>query len=181
MVIMAPPLASAIESINARYRTDELPATVLMTPQGSQMTHAAAQHFSGMKSLIIVCGHYEGIDERFIEEYVDWEISIGDFVLTGGEIPAMAMVDSVTRLIPGVLGDIGSAKEESFSNDNRGMLEGPVYTRPAEFRGRTVPEVLLNGNRREVERFRRRKAAERTLARRPDLMKGWGPEPPIED
>ena len=177
MVMMAPPLAAAIDTINARYPADRRPTTVLMSPQGIPMNHDTAQQFSGMGALTIVCGHYEGVDERFIEEYVDCEISIGDFVLTGGEIPAMALVDSVARLIPGVLGDVASAKEESFSPDNSGMLEGPVYTRPSEWNGRKVPEVLLTGNRREVERFRRRKAAERTLVRRPDLMQGWGPMP----
>ena len=139
------------------------------------MTHDVAQRLSQLESLIIVCGHYEGVDERFIEACVDWEISIGDFVLTGGEIPAMAVIDSVARLVPGILGDSDSVRQESFSSDTRGMLEGPVYTRPPEFRGVRVPEVLLNGNRHEIERFRTKKAAERTLERRPDLMQGWGP------
>ena len=175
MVMMAPPLTKAVETINARYESTDRPLTVLMSPQGQPMTHEVAQSMSQLQAVTIVCGHYEGVDERFIESFVDVEISVGDFVMTGGEIPAMAVIDSIARLIPGVLGDADSTREESFSTEIGGMLEGPVYTRPAEFRGVRVPEVLLTGNRHEVERFRVRKAAERTLARRPDLMEGWGP------
>lgn len=175
MVMMAPPLTKAVETINARYESNDRPLIVLMSPQGQPMTHELAQRMSQLAAVTIVCGHYEGVDERFIEACVDSEISVGDFVMTGGEIPAMAVIDSIARLIPGVLGDADSTREESFSTEIGGMLEGPVYTRPAEFRGVRVPEVLLTGNRHEVERFRTRKAAERTLARRPDLMEGWGP------
>ena len=177
MVMMPVPLAEAVASINREYPSDATPATILMSPQGSPMTHQLAQNFSKTDSLTLVCGHYEGVDERFIEECIDIEVSVGDFVMTGGEIPAMAVIDAVARLVPGVLGDAESAEEESFSNQIGGMLEGPVYTRPAVFRGRRVPEVLLNGNRHEVERYRKRIAAERTIARRPDLMQDWGPEP----
>ena len=177
MVMMAPPLTKAVETINARYESTDRPLTVLMSPQGQPMTHDVAQSMAQLEAITIVCGHYEGVDERFIESSVDSEISIGDFVMTGGEIPAMAVIDSVARLIPGVVGDADSTREESFSAEIGRMLEGPVYTRPAEFRGVRVPEVLLTGNRHEVERFRTRKAAERTLARRPDLMEGWGPTP----
>ena len=176
MVMMAPPLAKAVESVREQYSDGEHPLTVLMSPQGRKMDHQLATRLSNLAAVVVVCGHYEGVDERFIEEYVDLEISVGDFVMTGGEIPAMAIIDSVARLVPGVLGDAESAKNESFSNLSGGLLEGPVYTRPAEFRGRRVPEVLLNGNRHEAERYRKRIAAERTLARRPDLMQGWGPE-----
>ena len=175
MVMMAPPLAKAVDSINDRYPVDHQPKTILMSPQGSPMSHQIANDLSSLAAVTLVCGHYEGVDERFIEEYVDLEISVGDFVMTGGEIPAMAIIDSVTRLIPGALGDDESARNETFSTANSGMLEGPVYTRPAEFRGRRVPGVLLNGNQRAVERFRKGIAAERTIARRPDLMQGWGP------
>ena len=175
MVMMAPPLTKAIEAIHARYAEQARPPTVLMSPQGRPMSHELAQRLSQLEWLTIVCGHYEGVDERFIEASVDCEISVGDFVLTGGEIPAMAVIDSVARLVPGVLGDSDSTRQESFSNDSHGMLEGPVYTRPPEFRGVRVPEVLLTGNRHEIERFRTKKAAERTLKRRPDLMQGWGP------
>lgn len=177
MVMMPAPLAKAVDSINREYSPDTPPTAVLMSPQGRPMTHQLAQNFSKVDALTLVCGHYEGVDERFIEECIDIEVSVGDFVMTGGEIPAMAVIDAVARLVPGVLGDPESAEEESFSNQIGGMLEGPVYTRPAVFRGRRVPEVLLNGNLHEVERYRKRIAAERTMARRPDLMQGWGPEP----
>ncbi len=177
MVMMPVPLAEAVDSINHEYPPDALPTTILMSPQGGPMTHQLAEKLSQIDALTLVCGHYEGVDERFIEECIDIEVSVGDFVMTGGEIPAMAVIDAVARLVPGVLGDSGSVEEESFSNQIGGMLEGPVYTRPAVFRGRRVPEVLLNGNRHEVERYRKRIAAERTMARRPDLMQGWGPEP----
>ncbi len=177
MVMMAPPLAKAVDSVRGQYPTDNPPLTVLMSPQGLSMSHQIALDLSNCQAVILVCGHYEGVDQRFIEEYVDLEISVGDFVMTGGEIPAMAVIDAVSRLVPGVLGDAESIREESFSSESGGILEGPVYTRPAEFRGRRVPEVLLTGNRGEVERYRKRGAAERTLERRPDLMRGWGPTP----
>ncbi len=175
MVMMAPPLARAIDTIDKRYPPSERPYTVLMSPQGQPMSHQIAQELSSRSTITLVCGHYEGVDERFIVECVDAEISIGDFVMTGGEIPAMAIIDAVSRLIPGTLGDAESASEDSFTDAQHGMLEGPVYTRPVEFRGHRVPEVLLTGNHHEVERYRRMKSAERTLARRPDLMQGWGP------
>ena len=181
MVMMAPPLTKAVETINAKYADTDRPLTILMSPQGRPMTHQIARRLSQLESLTIVCGHYEGVDERFIETCVDSEISIGDFILTGGEIPAMAVIDAVARLVPGVVGDSDSVLQESFSKDSHGMLEGPIYTRPPEFRGVRVPEVLLTGNRHEIERFRTKKAAERTLDRRPDLMQGWGPEPPSGD
>ena len=181
MVMMARPLARAVDAIHAGYAPDQRPMTVLMSPQGRPMSHQHAMEFSRLDALTLVCGHYEGVDERFIEEYVDLEISVGDFVMTGGEIPAMAVIDSVSRLVPGVLGDSESVREESFSAESGGILEGPTYTRPAEFRGRRVPEVLLTGNQREVQRYRKRVAAERTLERRPDLMQGWGPTPSEED
>lgn len=177
MVMMAQPLAKAVESVREKYSDGECPMTVLMTPQGRKMDHQLATSLSNFTAVVLVCGHYEGVDERFIEEYVDLEVSVGDFILTGGEIPAMAIIDSVARLVPGVLGDTESAKNESFSNQSGGLLEGPVYTRPAEFRGRRVPEVLLTGNQHEIERYRKRAAAQRTLDRRSDLMQGWGPIP----
>ena len=177
MVMMPAPLVEAVDSINREYPPDVAPTTILMSAQGRPMTHQLAQNLSQIDALTLVCGHYEGVDERFIEECVDIEVSVGDFVMTGGEIPAMAVIDAVARLVPGVLGDSESTARESFSDQIGGILEGPVYTRPAEFRGRRVPEVLLNGNRHEVERYRKRIAAERTMARRPDLMQGWGPDP----
>ena len=177
MVMMAPPLAKAVDSISDQYPTGHQPKTILMSPQGISMSHKIANDLSDFAAITLICGHYEGVDERFIEEYVDLEISVGDFVMTGGEIPAMAVIDSVTRLLPGALGSNDSTVSESFSVANGGMLEGPVYTRPLEFHGRRAPEVLLNGNRQEVERYRKRVAAERTMARRPDLIRGWGPDP----
>ena len=174
MVMMAPPLAKAVESVGTQYLEGQVPKTLLMSPQGIPMSHQLATTLSSHHAITLVCGHYEGVDERFIEEHVDLEVSVGDFVMTGGEIAAMAIIDAVARLLPGVLGDTESAQMESFADANRGMLEGPVYTRPAEFRGRRVPEVLLNGNLHEVERYRKRIAAERTLDRRPELMRGWG-------
>jgi len=177
MVMMAPPLAKAVDSINDQYGTGHGPKTILMSPQGIPMNHKIANDLSDFAATTLVCGHYEGVDERFIEEYVDLEISVGDFVMTGGEIPAMAVIDSVTRLLPGALGSADSTISESFSVASGGMLEGPVYTRPLEFHGRRAPEVLLNGNRQEVEQYRKRVAAERTMARRPDLIRGWGPDP----
>ncbi len=175
MVMMAPPLFSAVESIKMRYSPSDAPPVALTTPQGETFSHQIAQRFALLPALIIVCGRYEGIDERFVQHGVDREISIGDFVITGGEIAAMAIIDAVARLLPGVLGDDESAKHESFAPLNDGMLEGPVYTRPANYRGWRVPEELLTGNHAAVEAFRRREAAARTEQRRPDLMRGWGP------
>jgi len=127
-----------------------------------------AQELSGEEELIILCGHYEGVDERVIEEIVTDEISIGDYVLTGGELAAMAVIDSVSRLIPGVLNKEESHLDETFSDN---LLEYPQYTRPAEFLGRKVPEVLLSGNHGMVDKWRREKALERTLKKRPELLK----------
>ncbi len=181
MVMMAQPLFDAVDHINAEYPLDQKPLVVFMSPQGERFTHEVALEFSALSAVTIVCGHYEGVDERFIENSVDREVSIGDFVLTGGEIPAMAVVDAIARLLPGVLGDDDSSSQESFSNRIGGMLEGPVYTRPAEVRGLRTPEELLTGDHAAVERYRRRSAAERTMRRRPDLMAGWGPPESEED
>jgi tRNA (guanine37-N1)-methyltransferase len=138
-----------------------------MTPQGKPLDQDLAKKLAKEKRLILICGHYEGVDER-IRELADEEISIGDYVLTCGELPAMVLIDSVVRLIPGVLGDDESVKFESFEN---GMLEYPQYTRPAEFEGRRVPQVLLNGDHKKIEEWRKAEAIKRTQARRPDLVK----------
>ena len=175
MVIMAPPLLDALDQINAGYPTGTQPPVIYMSPQGERFTHESALELSSLPALTIVCGHYEGVDERYIQLDLDREISIGDFVLTGGEIPAMAIVDAVARLLPRVLGDDTSANRETFSLQNRGMLEGGVYTRPVEVEGLRVPRELLTGDHAAVERYRRRVAAERTMHRRSDLMEGWGP------
>ena len=139
-----------------------------MTPQGKRFDQPAAKKMSKYKHIIVVCGHYEGIDERFRKKLVTDEISLGDFVLTGGEIPAMALVDSIVRLVPGVVGDEGSLEHESFES---GLLEYPQYTRPAEFRGLKVPDVLLSGDHNKIDAWRRKMALSRTRSRRPDMYK----------
>jgi tRNA (guanine37-N1)-methyltransferase len=140
---------------------------ILTSPRGEPFTQSVARELAAEDGLIILCGRYEGIDERVLELYVDRELSIGDFVLTGGELAAMVIVDAVSRLVPGVLGSEESALDESFSD---GLLEYPQYTRPPEFRGRTVPQVLLSGNHREIDRWRRQQALRQTVQRRPDLL-----------
>lgn len=176
MVMMAPPLVDAVESIWARYPDADRPQVVMLSPQGVPFDQSAARSFAARPSLILVCGRYEGVDERFVEQCVDLELSVGDFVLTGGEIAAMAVIDAVARLVPGVLGDDDSSHVESFSAGTGGKLEAAVYTRPATYRGQRVPEVLLSGDHAAVEQFRRTSSAERTLKRRPDLMEGWTPQ-----
>ncbi len=143
--------------------------TILLTPQGQVYKQNMALELSKETNLILICGHYEGFDER-IRDYVDLEISIGDYVLTGGEIPAMIITDSVARLLPGVLGDDTSSHDESHSD---GLLEYPQYTRPPIYDGKEVPEILLGGNHPKIEQWRREQAIERTKARRPDLMGGY--------
>lgn len=140
---------------------------VLLSPQGTPLSQKVLQRLAGEKHLILVCGHYEGVDERAREMVVDEEISIGDYILTNGGLPAMVLVDGVVRLLPGALGDAESAGQESFSD---GLLEYPQYTRPAEFRDRKVPEVLLSGNHPEIARWRRRMSEARTRDRRADLL-----------
>lgn len=142
------------------------PKVILTTPRGQKFNQIAARRLAKEDSLIIICGHYEGFDER-IMELVDEEISLGDFILTGGEIPAMAVVDAVARLIPGVLGDEASAHDESFS---RGLLEYPHYTRPDDFRGHKVPDILKSGNHVKIEAWRREQAVKKTQANRPELL-----------
>lgn len=162
MVMKAEPLFRAVESVAT-------PASrvVLMTPQGKRFTQAAARRLSGERHLVFVCGHYEGVDERVRQALVHEEISIGDYVLTNGVLPAAVVIDAVVRLLPGVLGGDGAAEDESFS---RRGLEYPHYTRPAEFRGMSVPEVLLSGNHGEVDHWRGTQAEQRTRERRPDLL-----------
>ena len=153
--------------IDVRRKTsDESAKVILLTPQGQVYKQKIAQELAKESNLILICGHYEGFDER-IREYVDLEISIGDYVLTGGEIPAMIVVDSVARLLPGVLGDDVSSSDESHSD---GLLEYPQYTRPEEYGEKKVPTILLGGNHPEIEKWRREQAKERTKARRPDLL-----------
>jgi tRNA (guanine37-N1)-methyltransferase len=139
-----------------------------MTPQGERFCQKMAEELAEHQQLIMICGHYEGVDERVRTHLATREISIGDYVLTGGELSAMVIVDAVSRLVPGVLGNCESASSDSFS---MGLLEYPHYTRPAEYRGWRVPEVLLSGNHREIDAWRRREALLRTRAKRPDLLR----------
>ncbi len=140
-----------------------------MSPQGNVLTQARAREFSeNYDNIVILCGHYEGVDQRIIDEIVDEEISIGDYVLTGGEIPACIVVDAIARLLPGVLSDAECYEKESFSDET--LLEYPQYTRPYDFRGRTVPEVLLSGHHANIEKWREQKAIEKTKAVRPELI-----------
>ena len=162
MMLMAEPLAKAVESVSGGAK----PYVVYPSPQGVHLHQELVEDLARKEHLVIVCGHYEGVDERFTEKYVDMEISLGDLVLTGVEMPAMAIVDAVSRLIPGVVGSESSVEEDSFYS---GMLDTPHYTRPAQWRGERVPEVLLNGDAKAIERWRRRQSVERTLDRRPDI------------
>ena len=162
MMLMAEPLAKAVESVSCGAK----PYVVYPSPQGVRLHQELVEDLARKEHLVIVCGHYEGVDERFTEKYVDMEISLGAFVLTGGEMPARAIVDAVSRLIPGVVGSESSVEEDSFYS---GMLDTPHYTRPAQWRGERVPEVLLNGDAKAIERWRRRQSVERTLDRRPDI------------
>jgi tRNA (guanine37-N1)-methyltransferase len=164
MVMKVEPIALALDDIVP----DRASATViLLSPQGKVFNQQIALELSNSPRLVLICGHYEGVDERVRAHLVDREISIGDYVLTGGEIPAMAVVDAVARLLSGVLGNRESARSDSFS---AGLLEYPQYTRPVEYRGWRVPEVLLSGNHREIEIWREREALRRTASRRPDLL-----------
>jgi tRNA (guanine37-N1)-methyltransferase len=162
MVMKPEPIFAAVESLQTAAST-----VVLMTPQGRRFDQAMAREFSTAQHLIIVCGHYEGVDHRVIEQLVDAEISIGDYVLTNGAIAAVVFVDAIVRLLPGVLGHEQSASDDSFAG---GLLEGPQYTRPAEFRGWKVPEILLSGHHAEIAAWRKREAEQRTRENRPDLL-----------
>jgi tRNA (guanine37-N1)-methyltransferase len=164
MVMKPEPLAASIEA--AKLSNPDAPV-LLMSPCGKLFTNDMAAELAGRSGIILVCGRYEGVDERISRLYVDREVSVGDFVMTGGELAAMMIVDAVSRFIPGVLGTASSAYTDSFSG---GLLEYPQYTRPPEFGGLRVPEVLLSGNHADIERWRRREALRRTLERRPDLM-----------
>jgi len=169
MVMRADVLMAAIESLDADAPSGVLAHRVLLTPQGQPFNQSKAQSLSARDAVMLVCGRYEGFDER-IREYVSEEISLGDFVMTGGEVAAMAVVDACARLLPGVLGNETSAVEESHSPATGGLLEYPHFTRPVEFRGRRVPDVLQGGNHAEIARWRQSQAVERTQQRRPDLL-----------
>ena len=165
MVMQAPPIYDAYQDIvkELGYK----PRVIYMTPQGKTYDQSNAKSFAEEKDIVILCGHYEGVDERVLEEIVTDNISIGDYVLTGGELPALVVIDSITRLVPGVLNNDDSAVTESFED---GLLEHPQYTRPAEFYGKEVPEILLSGNHAKIDEYRRQESLKRTHERRPDML-----------
>jgi tRNA (guanine37-N1)-methyltransferase len=163
MVMAAQPFFDAVEAID----TDRVAHVVLLTPQGRTFTQSIAKELARREHLILLCGRYEGVDERVAAYLADEELSIGDYVLAGGEVASLVVIDAVARLIPGVVGEPESVIQDSFEH---GLLDHPHYTRPAEFRGHPVPEVLLSGNHAEIERWRRDEAERRTRERRPDLL-----------
>ncbi|HEY9569933.1 MAG TPA: tRNA (guanosine(37)-N1)-methyltransferase TrmD [Metalysinibacillus sp.] len=166
MVLKPEPMFEAVEKLSEGRK----PRVVLLCPQGERYTQKKAEEFAQEEELILLCGHYEGYDERIREYLVTDEISIGDYVLTGGEIAAMTIVDSVVRLLPGVLGQEASHVNDSFST---GLLEHPHYTRPADFRGMKVPDILLSGHHANIEKWREQQSLKRTFLRRPDLLENY--------
>ena len=165
MVMKPEPLAKAVEAI--RSTRGQPDAVILLSPQGRRFDQAEVVRLSRLPHVVLLCGRYEGMDERVRLTVATEELSIGDYVLSGGEIPALAVVDAVSRLVPGVVGDSRSVEEDSFS---RGLLDYPHYTRPSEFAGQVVPDVLLSGHHEEVRRWRKKTALQRTLERRPELL-----------
>lgn len=191
MVLKPEPIFECLESLavaprEQRLRTEARETVILLSPQGQMFAQGVAQELMRRERIVLICGRYEGVDERVGEFLADREISVGDFVLSGGELGAALIVDVLTRLVPGALGNEASSQQESFTTSNAqvrgegeppsstcasgGLLDYPHYTRPAEFRGMTVPEVLVNGNHEEIRRWRRRKALHKTLQNRPDLL-----------
>ncbi|MBU2257767.1 MAG: tRNA (guanosine(37)-N1)-methyltransferase TrmD [Candidatus Omnitrophica bacterium] len=169
MVLQPEPIFRAVKAIKSKIKSLKSKVTViLLCPQGAKLDQKIVQGLSKCKHLILICGHYEGIDERVRQSLADKEISIGDYVLTGGELPAMVLVDCLVRLIPGVLGDKNSLNFESFEGN---LLEYPQYTRPAVYRGMGVPKVLLSGDHKKIEAWRKQEALKRTRQKRPDLVK----------
>jgi len=164
MVMMVEPLSRLIEELNGARAYD---AIVYMTPDGTTLKQGIANQFSSFENIMVICGHYKGIDDRIRQHYITHEISIGDYVLSGGELAACVLCDSIIRLIPGVLNDGTSALTDSFQD---GLLAPPVYTRPADYKGWKVPEILTSGNLKAIEEWRHDQALERTKARRPDLL-----------
>jgi tRNA (guanine37-N1)-methyltransferase len=189
MVLKPEPIFECIEKLNVGARNERLAgrakeSVILLSAQGRRLDQALAQELAALDRLVLICGRYEGVDERVSEHLADREISIGDYVLSGGELGAAVIVDTVVRLVPGAVGNEASTRQESFTAsvapatgdapsstcDSGGLLDYPHYTRPAEFRGMTVPEVLVNGNHDQIRRWRRRTALEKTLRNRPDLI-----------
>lgn len=173
MVMLAEPLEAAIGAARARQRERGIVGAkvIALSPQGEVLTHARVAELAGRAGLILLCGRYEGIDERLLERCVDEEISIGDYVVSGGELAAMVLIDAVVRQLPGVMGDDASAQQDSFV---AGLLDCPHYTRPEDYRGATVPQVLLSGHHKDIERWRLKQALGRTWARRPALLQQRG-------
>jgi tRNA (guanine37-N1)-methyltransferase len=165
MVMLAQPIVDAVESLSKHRTYDEI---IYLTPDGERLNQSACNQMSLQKNLLLICGHYKGIDQRVRDHWITREISIGDYVLSGGELAAAVLVDAVVRLIPGVMNDETSALTDSFQDD---LLAPPVYTRPAEFRGHSVPDVLTSGNFKAIEQWRMEQAYEKTTARRPDLLR----------
>lgn len=165
MVMQAEPVYRACRHVTEK--TEGTPRVIYLTPQGNVFTQSLAEELAGEKDLVFLCGHYEGIDERVLEEVVTDYVSIGDYVLTGGELPAMVLIDAISRLVPGVLNNQESAQFESFQDN---LLEYPQYSRPEEWRGKCVPPVLLSGHHGNVDQWRREQSLKRTLERRPDLL-----------
>ncbi len=168
MVLKAQPIFDAVEALKGQ--AELTPRVVLLCPQGERYTQKKAEELAEEKHLIFICGHYEGYDERIREHVVTDEISIGDFVLTGGELGAMVIIDSVVRLLPGVLGNVDSPILDSYSS---GLLEHPHYTRPADFRGMKVPDPLISGNHKKIDEWRMKESLRRTWIRRPDLLDSY--------
>ncbi len=170
MIMMAAPIQAALKQAGTRYKNQQHNSRIIyLSPQGQPLTHRKVIELAQYDNLVLLCGRYEGIDERVLQTDVDEEISVGDFVVSGGELPAMMLMDAVLRLIPGVLGDSLSAEQDSFAD---GLLDCPHYTRPSEFQGMVVPDVLLSGNHALIAEWRLEQSLRRTLARRPDLLDG---------
>ncbi|MHB1198630.1 MAG: tRNA (guanosine(37)-N1)-methyltransferase TrmD [Polaromonas sp.] len=173
MVLMAEPLTLCLESARAERSAGGAPQapTVLFSPVGQGLNHASVEHWSASSGAVLICGRYEGLDQRFIDTHVDHQISLGDFVLSGGEIAAMALLDAVARLQPGVLNDEGSHQMDSFNPALDGLLDCPHYTRPEDWRGQSVPQTLLSGNHAHIERWRREQRLALTQHQRPELVR----------
>jgi len=175
MVLKPEPIFKAVAELKEKFAKKNSPKsvqhTILLTPKGTPYNFRIAEKLSHLDHVILICGHYEGVDHRVFEHLADEQISIGEYILTGGEIPAMAVVDSVSRLIPGVVGNKGSLEEETFAYTRDGFLKYPMYTRPEEYEGYMVPEVLLSGDHAEVDKWRKEQAETLTKRMRPDLIK----------
>ena len=167
MVMKPEPLFDAVEAIRSSASLEASLPVVMLSPQGRTLTQSVVEELAGYEELVLICGRYEGVDERVSRHLATDEVSIGDYVISGGELAAMVVIDAVSRLVPGVVGSAESTQDDSFTT---GLLKHPQFTRPADYRGRTVPEVLLSGNHSEIARWRRQQSLRKTLKRRPDLL-----------